>query len=65
MADLMYQVQDVAEELRDRRADFAYSGEELESIESRLDVIHRLRRKYAASCQGHSGLSRQGPEGAG
>lgn len=47
----MYQVQDVAEELRDRRADFAYSGEELESIESRLDVIHRLRRKYGASCQ--------------
>ncbi len=44
----MYQVQDVAEELRDRRADFAYSGEELESIESRLDVIHRLRRKYGA-----------------
>ena len=51
VADLMYQVQDVAEELRDRRADFAYSGEELESIESRLDVIHRLRRKYGASCQ--------------
>lgn len=51
VADLMYQVQDVAEELRDRRADFAYSGEELESIESRLDVIHRLRRKYGVSCQ--------------
>ena len=51
VTDLMYQVQDVAEELRDRRADFAYSGEELESIESRLDVIHRLRRKYGASCQ--------------
>ena len=51
VADLMYQVQDVAEGLRDRRADFAYSGEELESIESRLDVIHRLRRKYGVSCQ--------------
>ena len=51
VADLMYQVQDVAEELRDRRAHFAYSGEELESIESRLDVIHRLRRKYGVSCQ--------------
>ncbi len=51
LTDLMYQVQDVAEELRDKRDDFAYSGDELESIESRLDVIHRLRRKYGASCQ--------------
>lgn len=51
VSDLMYQVQDAAEELRDRRADFAYSGEELEAIEARLDVIHRLRRKYGATCQ--------------
>ncbi len=51
LTDLMYQVQDVAEELRDKRDGFAYSGDELESIESRLDVIHRLRRKYGASCQ--------------
>ena len=51
VSDLMYQVQDVAEELRDKRADFDYSGEELESIESRLDVIHRLRRKYGVTCQ--------------
>lgn len=51
VTDLMYQVQDAAEELRDKRSDFAYSGDELEAIESRLDVIHRLRRKYGASCQ--------------
>lgn len=51
VTDLMYQVQDVAEELRDRKADLAYSGEELETIESRLDTIHRLRRKYGATCQ--------------
>ena len=48
--DLMYQVQDAAEELRDCRDSFAYSADELEQIESRLDVIHRLRRKYGASC---------------
>ncbi len=48
--DLMYQVQDAAEELRDCRDAFAYSADELEQIESRLDVIHRLRRKYGASC---------------
>ena len=50
IADLMYQVQDVAEELRDARDDLSYSGDELERIESRLDVIHRLRRKYGATC---------------
>ena len=48
--DLMYQVQDVAEEVRDARDELNYSADELEQIESRLDVIHRLRRKYGASC---------------
>jgi DNA repair protein RecN (Recombination protein N) len=51
IADLMYQVQDVAEELRDARDDLSYSADELEQIESRLDVIHRLRRKYGATCE--------------
>ena len=51
VADLMYQVQDVAEEVRDARDDLAYSADELEQIESRLDVIHRLRRKYGATCE--------------
>ena len=49
--DLMYQVQDVAEEVKDARDDLSYSGDELEQIESRLDVIHRLRRKYGATCE--------------
>ena len=50
VTDLMYQVQDVAEEARSARDDLSYSAEELEQIESRLDVIHRLRRKYGATC---------------
>ncbi len=50
VADLMYQVQDVAEEVRDARDSLAYSADELERIESRLDVIHRLRRKYGITC---------------
>ncbi len=50
VADLMYQVQDAAEEARDARDDLSYSSDELEQIESRLDVIHRLRRKYGATC---------------
>ena len=51
VADLMYQVQDVAEEVRSARDDLSYSADELEQIESRLDVIHRLRRKYGATCE--------------
>ena len=51
VADLMYQVQDAAEEMRDAKDDLSYSGDELERIEARLDVIHRLRRKYGATCE--------------
>ena len=51
VADLMYQVQDAAEELRDARDDLSYSADELEQIEARLDVIHRLRRKYGSNCE--------------
>ena len=47
----MYQVQDVAEEVRDARDDLSYSADELEQIESRLDVIHKLRRKYGVTCE--------------
>ncbi len=50
VADMMYQVQDVAEIARDVRDELAYSADELERIESRLDVIHRLRRKYGTTC---------------
>ena len=50
VADLMYRVQDAAEEVKDARDELSYSGDELERIESRLDVIHRLRRKYGATC---------------
>ena len=51
VTDLMYQVQDAAEEVRDARDELSYSADELECIESRLDVIHRLRRKYGATCE--------------
>ena len=50
LVDLMYQVRDIAEEVRDARYSLSYSADELEQIESRLDVIHRLRRKYGADC---------------
>ena len=47
----MYAAQDAAEELRDTRDGLSYSAEELEEIESRLDTIHRLKRKYGSSCE--------------
>ena len=50
VTDLMYQVRDVAEEVKDARDDLSYSADELEQIESRLDVIHRLRKKYGVTC---------------
>ena len=50
LADLMYQVQDVADEVRSARDDVSYSDGELDRIEERLDVIHRLRRKYGVTC---------------
>ncbi len=50
VTDLMYQVQDAAELVRDARDDLSYSAGELDEIESRLDTIHKLRRKYGATC---------------
>jgi DNA repair protein RecN (Recombination protein N) len=51
VAELMYNAQDVAEEVRDLRDSFDFAAEELEKVESRLDVLHRLRRKYGATCR--------------
>ena len=51
LTDLKYQVQDIADEVRDARDDLSYSADELETIESRLDILHRLRRKYGADCK--------------
>ena len=50
VADLMYQVQDAAEIARDVQYELSYSADELDQIESRLDVIHKLRRKYGVTC---------------
>lgn len=50
LTDLKYQVQDIADEVRDSLDELSYSADELETIESRLDIIHRLRRKYGADC---------------
>jgi len=50
VANLMYQAQDAAEEVRSAKDDLSYSTDELDRIEARLDCIHRLKRKYGATC---------------
>ncbi|MBP3413246.1 MAG: DNA repair protein RecN [Oscillospiraceae bacterium] len=50
LSDLMYQVRDAAEQVQDRCYALSFSSDELERIEERLDVIHRLRRKYGVTC---------------
>mgnify|MGYP004534439697 CR=1 FL=1 len=51
LSELMYAAQDAAEELRDEKDGLSYSEGELEQIEERLDVLHRLKRKYGASVE--------------
>ncbi len=49
--DLSYALEDLTEELRGLRDGLAFSEDELERLESRLDTIHKLRRKYGATCE--------------
>ena len=51
LTDLMYTAQDLAEQLRDKKDDLTYSADELETLEDRLDVIHKLKRKYGSSIE--------------
>ncbi|MDD6024591.1 MAG: DNA repair protein RecN [Oscillospiraceae bacterium] len=49
LEELTYSVMDAAERVMDLRDSLDFSPRELEAVESRLDVIHRLRRKYGAT----------------
>ena len=51
ISDLMYSVQDAADELRALRVALSYAEGGLEEIEERLDAIHKLKRKYGASVE--------------
>lgn len=46
MAELRFAADDLAEQVRDLRDCFDFSPGELDEVESRLDVIFRLRKKY-------------------
>ena len=49
VSELSMNIREICEELIDLREETNYSPEELDEIESRLDLIHRLRRKYGTS----------------
>ena len=48
---LRYAADDAAETLRDFEEDFDFSPEELDRLESRLDVIYRLKKKYGPTVE--------------
>lgn len=43
------EVYDIADTLRDQREGFAFSPQELDEVEGRLDRIYRLKKKYGAT----------------
>ncbi len=51
MAQLRFAADDLAEQVRDLRDSFDFSPGELDEVESRLDVIFRLRKKYGNTVQ--------------
>lgn len=46
LTELRYVADDVAERIRELRDRFDFSPHELDRVESRLDVLYRLRKKY-------------------
>ncbi len=49
LEDLFFELEDVAETVRDHRSAFQFSPDRLEEVESRLALIHRLEKKYGAT----------------
>ncbi len=49
LKDLLYNAEDITEELRDMRSGMEFSPNELDTLELRLDTLRRLMRKYGGS----------------
>ena len=49
LEDLFFELEDVAEVVRDYRGAVQYSPERLEQVESRLSLINRMEKKYGAT----------------
>ncbi len=51
LESVIYQLEDICEELRSRREADEYNPDELMSIDERLDIITRLKRKYGSTLE--------------
>ena len=51
LGELRSEAYDLAETIRDKRAEFDFSPEELDAVESRSDQLYRLKKKYGATVE--------------
>lgn len=51
LEELRSEVYDLAEIIRDKRAEFDFSPAELDAVESRADLLYRLKKKYGATVE--------------
>lgn len=49
VSDALYQLEDIAADLRDYRENVEFEPERLARLQERMDVIHNLKRKYGAT----------------
>lgn len=49
LEELLYQLEDITEDIRKKRDGVEHNPEQLEQVEERLDRIFRLKRKYGSS----------------
>jgi len=58
LKDLCYTAQDISDELRDFRAQLDFTPGELDELETRLDVLRRIARKYGGELEALEYLER-------
>ena len=58
LGDLRYSAQDISDELRDFREQLNFSPGELDELETRLDVLRRIERKYGSEDEALAHLAR-------
>ena len=51
LENLRCEAYDLAETIRDKRAEFDFSPAELDAVESRSDLLYRLKKKYGATVE--------------
>lgn len=51
LESVIYQLEDICEDLRSKREDAEYSPDELSRIDERLDILSRIKRKYGSTLE--------------